>query len=151
MRIRDIIKGLYELTHEEIELEDKLWHDRIVQCWRIDVEAARGSQASGADSGSGAGAGAGADSGSGAEAKRKQKEYQHQYYITHRKQSNKIVDMSERAVKNRATMTKFRNRLCLYEGETVKYGTLLARLHNKLGYSFHDAKIIADDCLIKEE
>lgn len=78
-------------------------------------------------------------------------EYQHEYYVTHRKkQSTKVMDMSDRAIKSRASMSKLRNRLCLYEGETIKHGTLMARMHNKLGYSWPEAKKIADEALIKE-
>lgn len=132
MNISDIIKGVYELTRDEIELEDKLWHDRIVQCWGIDSESELTESA--------------------AEIKQRQKEYQHEYYITHRKkQSTKVLIMTDTAIKNRATMTKLRNRLCLYEGEKVKYGTLMARVHNKLGYSWPEAKKIADECIIKED
>ena len=131
-KIRKIIKGIYELTHEEIEKEDQLWHDRIVLLWAIDTEVEPTEEQS--------------------EAKKKMAEYQHEYYVTHRKkQSTKVMDMSDRAVNNRASMTKYRSRLCLYEGETVKYGTLLARIHNKLGYSWADAKKIADECIIKED
>ena len=130
-KIKEILNNKYELTQDEIKLEDKLWHNRIVYCWGIDAESE--------------------PTESEAEAKRKQKEYQHEYYITHRKKSTKVLIMTDTAIKNRATMTKLRNRKCLYEGEEVKYGTLLARLHNKLGYSFHDAKLIADKYIVKEE
>lgn len=127
-KIRAIIKGKYKLSHEEIELEDEVWKNRIVYCWEIDNESPLSE-----------------------EAKKKMAEYQHEYYVTHRKkQTTKIMDMSDRAVKGRATMSKLRNRMCLYENETVKYGTLIMRLHNKLGFSFHDAKLIADEALIKE-
>lgn len=131
-KLKGIIKGTYELTQDEVELEDKIWHTRIIQCWGIDTEAEPSEKE--------------------AEAKRKFKEYQHNYYVSHRKKkSNKVMDMSERAIKGRASMTKLRSRICEYEGEQIKYGTLVARLHNKLGYSFHDAKLIADSCLIKED
>jgi hypothetical protein len=128
-KIHEILKNTYSLTPEEIELEDNLWHNRILQCWRIDTESE--------------------PTESEAEAKRKQKEYQHEYYITHRKKSTKVLIMSDTAIKNRATMTKLRNRICLYEGEEVKYGTLMARMHNKLGYSWPEAKKIADEHLLK--
>jgi hypothetical protein len=59
--------------------------------------------------------------------------------------------MSDTAIKRRASMSKLRNRLCLYEGEQLKYGTLQARLHNQLGYSWPDAKKICDEALIKED
>jgi hypothetical protein len=128
-KIHEVLKNKYNLTQEEIELEDNLWHNRIIQCWGIDAESE--------------------PTESEAEAKRKQKEYQHEYYITHRKKSTKVLIMSDTAIKNRATMTKLRNRICLYEGETVKYGTLMARMHNKLGYSWPEAKKIADEHLLK--
>ena len=130
-KIRRIINNTYNLTQEEIDLEEKIWSDRVTYCWGIDTELAPTEEQS--------------------ETKRKQKEYLHEYYITHRKkQTTKVMDMSERAIKTRATMAKFRNRLCLYEGEEVKYGTLMARMHNKLGDSWPDAKKIADESLIKE-
>lgn len=129
-KIRGILNNTYELTQDEIDLEEKIWSDRVVYCWDIDTELAPTEEQS--------------------EAKKKQAEYMHQYYITHRKKSTKVLIMTDTAIKNRATMTKLRNRLCSYEGETVKYGTLMARMHNKLGYSWPDAKKIADESLIKE-
>lgn len=130
-KIKGILNNTYNLTSEELELEDQLWHDRIVLLWSIDTEVEPTEEQE--------------------EAKRKMAEYQHEYYVTHRKkQSTKVMDMSDRAVKSRAIMTKLRNRLCLYDGETIKYGTLQARLHNKLGYSWADAKKICDESLIKE-
>lgn len=129
-KIRGILNNTYELSQKEIDIEEKIWSDRIVYCWGIDTELAPTEEQT--------------------EAKRKQKEYMHEYYITHRKKSTKVLIMTDTAIKNRATMAKLRNRLCLYEGETVKYGTLMARLHNKLGYSWPDSKKIADESLIKE-
>ena len=131
-KLKGIIKGTYELTQDEVELEDKIWHDRISYCWGIDTDLVPTEEET--------------------EAKKKQAEYMHNYYITRRKkQSTKIMDMSDTAIKRRASMAKLRSRICEYEGEQIKYGTLVARLHNKLGYSFHDAKLIADEHLIKEE
>lgn len=129
-KIKGIINNSYEITQEEVDKEDEIWHNRIVALWGIDTEAE--------------------PTESEAEAKRKMAEYQHQYYIAHRKKSTKVLIMSDTAIKNRATMTKLRNRLCLYDDETVKYGTLMARMHNKLRYSWADAKKIADEALIKE-
>lgn len=130
-KIRGILKNTYNLTQDEIKLENKLWHNRIVYCWGIDTEAEPTEKEN--------------------TAKQRQKEYQHEYYITHKKKSTKVLIMTDTAIKNRATMTKLRNRICLYEGEEVKYGTLMARMHNKLGYSWPDAKKIADEALIKED
>lgn len=131
-KLKGIIKGTYELTQDEVELEDKIWKDRVIYCWGVDTEAEPTEEE--------------------AIAKQKFKEYQHNYYVSHRKKkSNKVIDMSERAIKGRASMSKLRNRLCLYEGEQLKYGTLQARLHNQLGYSWPDAKKICDEALIKED
>ena len=131
-KLKAILAGKFEFSKEEKEKEDIIWHNRIVQCWNIDTEVE--------------------PTESEAQAKKKQAEYQHEYYITHRKKpSTKVMDMSDRSVKARASMSKLRNRLCLYDGETLKYGTLQARLHNKLGYSWPDAKIIAEGCIIKEK
>ena len=131
-KIRGILNNTYNLSQEEIDLEEKIWSNRVTYCWGIDTELEPTEEQSAA--------------------KLKQKEYMHEYYITHRKkQTNKVMDMSERAIKSRATMAKFRNRICEYEGEQLKYGTLLMRLHNKMGYSFHDAKLIADECIIKSD
>ena len=96
-KIKDLLNNRYELSQDEIELEDKLWKDRVIYCWHIDAESE--------------------PTESEAEAKLKQKEYQHEYYITHRKKSTKVLIMTDTAIKNRATMTKLRNRKCLYEGE----------------------------------
>lgn len=131
-KILGILNNKYSLTQDEIEKEDLIWHERAIYCWGIDTEAEPTEEE--------------------ASAKQKFKEYQHNYYVSHRKKkSNKVMDMSERAIKGRASMAKLRSRICEYEGEQIKYGTLVARLHNKLGYSFHDAKLIADEALIKED
>ena len=128
-KIRAIFHNKYELSEDEIQREDEIWHNRIVLLWGIDTEVEPTEEQE--------------------EAKKKMAEYQHEYYVTHRKkQSTKVMDMSDRAVKGRANMAKLRSRLCLYEGETIKYSTLQARLHNKLGYSWKDAKLIADEALI---
>lgn len=129
-KIRKIMNNEYELTQEEIKLEDKIWHYHIIHCWGIDTEAVPKETS--------------------AEAKRKQKEYNHNYYVTHRKQSTKVLDMSPDSVRRRATVAKYRSRLCEYEGEKIKYSTLMARLHNKLGFSWPDAKKIADEHLVKD-
>lgn len=131
-KIRRILNNNYSLTQDEVELEDKIWSDRVVHCWGIDTDLVPTEEES--------------------EAKKKLAEYQHEYYITHRKKpSTKSIDMSERAIKARASMSKLRNRLCLYDGETLKYGTLQARLHNQMGYAWPDAKKICDEALIKED
>lgn len=136
MNIAGILNNTYSLTQEEIELEDQLWHNRIVYCRKVDIEYENKKSKTESNHNE-----------SKTEAKRKLAEYNHQYYITHRKKPKKEVIMTETAIKNRATMAKLRNRLCLYEGEEVKYGTLMARLHNKFGYSWPDAKKIADEHL----
>ena len=124
------LKKLVDFARSESPFYKKLYEN--IGSWAIDVEVEPTEEQS--------------------EAKKRQKDYMHQYYITHRKkQTIKIMDMSSRAIKSRATMAKFRNRLCSYEGEQLKYGTLLMRLHNKIGYSFHDAKLIADKCIIKSD
>ena len=130
-KIRKILKNDYELTQEEIELEDKIWHEWICACWGIDTEAE--------------------PTESEVEAKRKQKEYNHNYYVTHRKRSTKVLDMNPESVKRRAAMAKLRSRICEYEGEKIKYSTLMARLHNKMGYSWADAKKIADEHIVKDD
>lgn len=128
-RIKAILAGQFEFSKEEKEKEDNIWHSQIIALWGIDTEAEPTEEE--------------------ADAKRKLAEYQHQYYIEHRKPSTKVMDMSERAIKGRASMAKLRNRLCLYENEQVKYGTLIARMHNQWGYSWADAKKIADEHLLE--
>ena len=130
-KIRKILKNEYELNQDEIKLEDKIWHNWICACWGIDTELEPTEEE--------------------AEAKRKQKEYNHNYYVTHRKRSTKVLDMSPEMVKRRASMAKLRSRLCEYEGEKIKYSTLMARLHNKMGYSWPDAKKIADEHIVEED
>ena len=130
-KIRKILKNDYELTQEEIALEDKIWHEWICACWGIDTEAE--------------------PTESEVEAKRKQKEYNHNYYVTHRKRSTKVLDMNPESVKRRAAMAKLRSRICEYEGEKIKYSTLMARLHNKMGYSWADSKKIADEHIVKDD
>lgn len=129
-KIHKILKNEYELTQEEIKLEDKIWHEWICACWGIDTEEEPTETE--------------------AEAKRKQKEYNHNYYVTHKKRSTKVLDMSPEMVKRRASMAKLRSRICEYEGEKIKYSTLMARLHNNMGYSWPAAKKIADEHIVKE-
>lgn len=130
-KIRKILKNEYELTQEEIKLEDKIWHEYICHCWGIDTEEEPTETE--------------------AEAKRKQKEYNHNYYVTHKKRSTKVLDMSPEMVKRRAAMAKLRSRICEYEGEKIRYSTLMARLHNKMGYDWPSAKKIADEHIIKND
>lgn len=130
-KICKILKNEYELTQEEIELEDKIWYERVCYCWGIDTELEPTEEE--------------------AEAKRKQKEYNHNYYVTHRKRSTKVLDMSPEMVKRRASMAKLRSRICEYEGEKIKYSTLMARFHNKMGYSWADSKKIADEHIVKDD
>ena len=131
-KIKAILRNKYELTEEELAFEKEIWHIRIVNCWGIDTEAEPTEEES--------------------EAKRKQAEYMHNYYINHRKKKEtRVLDMSERAIKSRATMSKLRNRSCIYEGEKVSYGTLMSRLHNKMGYSWPDSRKIALESLVDDE
>lgn len=131
-KIKAILRNKYELTEEELAFEREIWHIRIVNCWGIDTEAEPTEEES--------------------EAKRKQAEYMHNYYINHRKKKEtRVLDMSERAIKSRATMNKLRNRSCIYEGEKVSYGTLMSRLHNKMGYSWPDSRKIALESLVDDE
>ena len=117
-----------ELTEREKQMEDEIWHQRILDLWGIDTDMEPTEDL--------------------LDAKRKMSEYQHKYYIEHRQKSVKVLKMDKVNIKNRVTQSRLRNRPCLYEGETIKHGTLMARLHNKLGYSWPDAKIIADQSLI---
>lgn len=120
-----------ELTYEEKRLEDKLWHERIQYLWTKDEEDLTEDQE---------------------EVKKRLAEYNHWYYENVRKKNhppkNKEKDMSEAAVRTRKWQENNRNRLCSYLGETVKWGTLMARFHNKYGYSWPDAKKMADESLI---
>ena len=116
-----------ELTTEEVQREDELWHKRIVGLWGADIDAIPTEEES--------------------EAKRKMAEYMHEYYVTHRKKQPKALIMTKDAIRTRSYQATRRNRLCLFEGEQITFGTLVARLH-KQGYSYHDAKLIADKALI---
>ena len=55
------------------------------------------------------------------------------------------------SVELRERVKKFNSKPCIYEGEEIKYGTLVSRLHNKKGISFHDANIEAKKYLKETE
>ena len=76
------------------------------------------------------------------EFKQKQKEYMQRYYREVRC-GGKPPRERTTSVEVRERVKKFNNRLCIYEGKEIKYGTLVSKLHNKEGMSFHDANIEA--------
>ena len=84
------------------------------------------------------------------EFKKKQKEYMQRYYREVRcgvkppKERTTSVELRER-------VKKFNSKPCIYEGKEIKYGTLVSRLHNKNGLSFHDANIEAKKYLKETE
>lgn len=82
------------------------------------------------------------------EFKRKQKEYMQRYYREVRC-GGKPPRERTTSVEVRERVKKFNNRLCIYEGKEIKYGTLVSKLHNKEGMSFHDANIEAKKYLLK--
>ena len=84
------------------------------------------------------------------EFKRKQKEYMQRYYREVRC-GGKPPRERTTSVEVRERVKKFNNRLCIYEGKEIKYGTLVSKLHNKKGMSFHDANILAKKYLKKTE
>ena len=84
------------------------------------------------------------------EFKRKQKEYMQRYYREVRC-GGKPPRERTTSVELRERVKKFNSRLCIYEGKEIKYGTLVSRLHNKMGLSFHDANIEAKKYLKETE
>jgi hypothetical protein len=84
------------------------------------------------------------------EFKRKQKEYMQRYYREVRC-GGKPPRERTTSVELRERVKKFNSKLCIYEGEEIKYGTLVSRLHNKKGLSFHDANIEAKKYLKEKE
>lgn len=84
------------------------------------------------------------------EFKRKQKEYMQRYYREVRC-GGKPPRERTTSVEVRERVKKFNNRLCIYEGKEIKYGTLVSKLHNKEGMSFHDANIEAKKYLKETE
>jgi len=84
------------------------------------------------------------------EFKRKQKEYMARYY-REKRCGGKPPRERTTSVELRERVKKFNSKLCIYEGEEIKYGTLVSRLHNKKGMSFHDANIEAKKYLKETE
>ena len=84
------------------------------------------------------------------EFKQKQKEYMQRYYREVRC-GGKPPRERTTSVEVRERVKKFNNRLCIYEGKEIKYGTLVSKLHNKKGMSFHDANIEAKKYLKETE
>lgn len=76
------------------------------------------------------------------EFKRKQREYMARYY-REKRCGGKPPRERTTSVELRERVKKFNSKPCIYEGEEIKYGTLVSRLHNKKGLSFHDANIEA--------
>lgn len=84
------------------------------------------------------------------EFKRKQREYMARYY-REKRCGGKPPRERTTSVELRERVKKFNSKLCIYEGEEIKYGTLVSRLHNKKGMSFHDANILAKKYLKETE
>lgn len=84
------------------------------------------------------------------EFKRKQREYMARYY-REKRCGGKPPRERTTSVELRERVKKFNSKLCIYEGEEIKYGTLVSRLHNKKGMSFHDANIEAKKYLKETE
>ena len=84
------------------------------------------------------------------EFKQKQKEYMQRYYREVRC-GGKPPRERTTSVEVRERVKKFNSRLCIYEGKEIKYGTLVSKLHNKEGMSFHDANIEAKKYLKEME
>ena len=84
------------------------------------------------------------------EFKKKQKEYMQRYYREVRC-GGKPPRERTTSVEVRERVKKFNSRLCIYEGKEIKYGTLVSKLHNKEGMSFHDANIEAKKYLKETE
>lgn len=84
------------------------------------------------------------------EFKQKQKEYMQRYYREVRC-GGKPPRERTTSVEVRERVKKFNSRLCIYEGKEIKYGTLVSKLHNKEGMSFHDANIEAKKYLKESE
>lgn len=84
------------------------------------------------------------------EFKQKQKEYMQRYYREVRC-GGKPPRERTTSVEVRERVKKFNSRLCIYEGKEIKYGTLVSKLHNKEGMSFHDANIEAKKYLKETE
>jgi hypothetical protein len=84
------------------------------------------------------------------EFKQKQKEYMQRYYREVRC-GGKPPRERTTSVEVRERVKKFNSRLCIYEGKEIKYGTLVSKLHNKEGMSFHDANILAKKYLKETE
>ena len=84
------------------------------------------------------------------EFKQKQKEYMQRYYREVRC-GGKPPRERTTSVEVRERVKKFNSRLCIYEGKKIKYGTLVSKLHNKEGMSFHDANIEAKKYLKETE
>ena len=84
------------------------------------------------------------------EFKKKQKEYMARYYREVRCKGKKIRE-KKTPVDQRARMKELNSRPCIYEGKEVRFNTLVIRLHNKNGLSFHDANILAKKYLKENE
>ena len=84
------------------------------------------------------------------EFKRKQKEYMQRYYREVRC-GGKPPRERTTSVELRERVKKFNSKPCIYKGKEIKFGTLVSRLHNKNGLSFHDANIEAKKYLKETE
>ena len=80
----------------------------------------------------------------------KQKEYMQKYYREVRC-GGKPPRERTTSIELRERVKKFNSKPCIYEGKEVKFGTLVSRLHNKMGLSFHDANLEAKKYLKEPE
>ena len=85
-----------------------------------------------------------------AEFKKKQKEYMKRYYREVRCKGKQLRE-KKTPVDQRTRMKELNSRPCIYEGKEVRFNTLVIRLHNKKGLSFHDANIEAKKYLKETE
>jgi len=84
------------------------------------------------------------------EFKKKQKEYMARYYREVRC-GGKPPKENKTSPEVRARVSKFNNKPCIYEGEEIRFNTLVMRFHKKQGMSFHDANIEAKKYLKESE
>ena len=83
--------------------------------------------------------------------KRKRAEYYRKYYAAKREKEGYKPRVNTSSEAQRARVKAQNSRPCIYFGEEIKFCTLVMRLHNINGLSFHDANIEAKKYLKEKE
>lgn len=125
-KIQGILEGTYEISQEDINLEQRLW-DRFYEAEKLELTEEE------------------------EERIRKFKEYQRNYhreYYRRKLAKNKKPQQQTTPEGTKSRVRKYNSKICIYFGEEVKFGTLVQRLFKLYG-SYPEATKKAKEYLRK--